>query len=56
MLFEIGLKVVCSTGCSLRGTAALASLSGVPGMVMEKFNLRLVVRLVPLGRGWVGAM
>ena len=56
MLSDIGLKVVCSTGFSIRETAELASFSGVPGMVMKKFNFRLAVRLVPLVRGWVGAM
>jgi len=51
MLSEIGLNVSCPTGFSIQGTASLASWSGVPGMVMKKFNLRLVVRLVPLGCG-----
>ena len=51
MLSEIGLNVLCPTGFSIQGVAALAGWSGVPGMVMKKFNLRLVVRLVPLGCG-----
>ena len=56
MLSEIGLNVLCPTGFSIQGIAALAGWSGVPGMVMKKFNLRLVVRLVPLGCGGFFAM
>ena len=51
MFSEVGLNVSCPTGFSIQGTASLAIWSGVPGMVMKKFNFRLVVRFVPLGCG-----